>query len=279
MAPLIMVFFQQESKIKLRIQLLESIERYIFFGYLVRLRHQYYMDFDPYMFLELSSQLTKKKISPQKVIEIIGDRLDKNKKDKQLLTNIKGSFKRNGFYNWKGIKYFMYEYDLHLKSQSKTSREKIAWDSYIEDSTDHHTIEHIYPQHPRKYCWTSVYGKFTSKERNALRHSLGNLVPLSRAKNSSFQNNCFENKLGSECNKVGFRYGSYAENEIACKSTWTANDILERGLKLLTFMEKRWGITVGDNSEKIKFLNLSFVPKKYENITSSSNRHAKGTRS
>lgn len=275
-APLIMVFFQQETKVKLRIELLQVIERFTFFVYLVR--HQHYMDVDNYMFLELSTRLTKREISAAKVIEEIEERLDKTKKDKQLITVIKDSFKRHGFYNWRGIKYFLYEYDLHLKSQSKTNRDKIVWESFIEDSTDHHTVEHIYPQRPRKDCWTKPYEKYSSQEKSLLRHSLGNLVPLSRSKNSSFQNSCFETKLGTEANKIGFRYGSYAENEIACKSTWTANDILERGLRLLTFMEDRWGVTFGDNAEKIRVLNLSFVVKKEENITKPSSGRTKGAR-
>ena len=68
-----------------------------------------------------------------------------------------------------------------------------------------------------------------SRKEPSLGTLLGNLVPLSRAKNSSFQNSCFETKLGTEENKVGFRYGSYAENETRVKHL-TANDILERGL-------------------------------------------------
>ena len=151
---------------------------------------------------------------------------------------------------------------MYLRSRSKSSRYKINWSEFIEESEDYHTIEHIYPQNPRKKCWTEKYRDFSTKEKSTLRHSLGNLVPLSKPKNSSFQNNCFENKLGSESNQVGFRYGSYSENEIACYSDWTANDILDRGVKLLTFMENRWGLSLGDKSEKVKFLGLEFVAKK-----------------
>ena len=275
-APLIMVFFQQESKATLRVKLLQKIERFDFFVYLVR--HQHYMDFDSHMFLELSSKLTKKEITPTQTIEELEEKLDRTKKDKKLLAVIKDSFKQSGFYQWRGIKYFLYEYDLHLKSKSKTSRDKIVWENFIDEPSDHHTVEHIYPQRPRKACWTEMYNNYSAKEKRVLRHSLGNLVPLSRAKNSSFQNSCFDIKLGSEDNKVGFRYGSYAENEIACKTSWSATDILERGLRLLSFMEERWGINLGDNNEKIKFLNLSFVIKKTENITKPSSGRAKGAR-
>ena len=275
-APLIMVFFQQENKPVIRVRLLETIEKFLFFVYLVR--HQHYMDVDSYLFLELSARLTKNEVSSIGAIEELEGHLDRTKKDKQLMAVIKDSFKRSGFYNWRGIRYFLYEYDLHLKSKSKTSRDKIIWENFIEEDSDHHTIEHIYPQRPRKECWTRLYANYSAKEKRALRHSLGNLVPLSRAKNSSFQNSCFETKLGSEDNKVGFRYGSYAENEIACKTEWSATDILERGVRLLTFMEERWGINLGDNTEKIRYLNLSFLVRKQENITKPSSGRAKGAR-
>lgn len=275
-APLVMVFFQKELNVNKRVVLLKAIERFNFFVYLVR--YQNYFDIHNYNFLELSKRLAKNEISSDGVIEEIGEWLERIKKDKQLITIIKDSFKKEGFYNWRGIKYFLYEYDLHLKSQSKTNRDKIIWENFIEDPEDHHTIEHVYPQRPKKDCWMKVYEKYSSQEKSFLRHSLGNLVPLSRAKNSSFQNSCFETKLGTEESKVGFRYGSYAENEIACKSSWTAIDILERGLRLLSFMEERWGIGLGDNAEKVKFLNLSFLAKREENITKPISGRVKGAR-
>ena len=260
-APLIMVFFQQEENSAKRIQLLQAIERFIFFMYLFRDQYYIYVGSQT-LFLSFSSKLSNKKITSDKVIEEIENILDKTKKDKQQLKAIKDSFRGGDFYKWRGIKYFLYEYDLHLKSQSRTSRDKIVWESFIEDNKDYHTVEHIYPQRPKKECWTSMYSIYSPKERNALRHSLGNLVPLSRAKNSSFQNKCFTDKLGTENNKVGFKYGSYSENEIACKSEWSAKDILERGIKLLDFMERRWNINFGEETEKIQLLNLSFVKKK-----------------
>ncbi|EGL55306.1 hypothetical protein MAMP_02300 [Methylophaga aminisulfidivorans MP] len=260
-APLIMVFFQQEKNTQLRIKLLKSLEKFMFFIYLVR--YQHFLDVGAYQFLEISAELTTGKLTPEKALESLSERNEKLKKDKNLINIIKDSFKRSGFYNWRGIKYFLYEYDLNLKNESKTNRDKINWDNFIiEDDSDHYTVEHIYPQRPRKECWTKLYNIYSSKEKSVLRHSLGNLLPLSRAKNSSFQNKCFKDKLGSEAVRVGFRYGSYAENEVACKDSWTANDILERGIKLLNFMESRWDINIGETSEKIKFLNLSFVLKK-----------------
>ena len=61
-----------------------------------------------------------------------------------------------------------------------------------------------------------------------------------------------------------YRYGSYSENEITQYQDWTAKEILERGIKLLEFMEKRWNFSIGDRKQKIDFLNLKFVLDKEE---------------
>jgi len=67
---------------------------------------------------------------------------------------------------------------------------------------------------------------------------------------------------GKEGSYIGYQYGCYAENEISQLSQWTYSEILERGTKLLNFMEKRWGIKIGSKDEKIEILNLEFLQKK-----------------
>lgn len=66
-------------------------------------------------------------------------------------------------------------------------------------------------------------------------------------------------KKGGSSNKVGYKYGCYSEIEIAQESQWTAREILLRGIQLLEFMERRWGIPLGDNKAKVKALGLDFV--------------------
>jgi len=62
--------------------------------------------------------------------------------------------------------------------------------------------------------------------------------------------------------RVKSRLDPSAENEISFNEEWTAKDILNRGIKLLNFMETRWNISLGENQDEIKFLNLSFVLQK-----------------
>jgi hypothetical protein len=156
---------------------------------------------------------------------------------------------------------------MYLKNKSKAYRDKLDWDMFIsEDQRDYYTVEHIYPQQPRKSCWTSKFSHYSSKQRASIRNSLGNLVPLSKPKNSSFQNKCFEEKKGNSHSSIGFRYGSYSENEVATYDDWTAKEILERGLKMLAFMERRWRIKLGDTQTKLKILGIEFVPKQEGSI-------------
>jgi len=58
---------------------------------------------------------------------------------------------------------------------------------------------------------------------------------------------------------VGYRYGCYAENEVAKAKDWTPQEILKRGMAMLDFMEKRWGLELGDDSQKKLMLGLDFM--------------------
>jgi hypothetical protein len=175
---------------------------------------------------------------------------------------MRNQFKTSGFYDWSGIRYFLYEYEMYLQSSSKTNKKKIDWDEYIKEQDDFVTIEHILPQTPKDSCWTDVLRGLTKKQKNYVTDSLGNLLPLSRPKNSSLQNKCFQNKIDSDVNQVGYRYGSYSENQVSKNDSWTIRHIKERGLKMLLFMEKRWNFDFGDESQKLEFLNIGFKIKK-----------------
>jgi uncharacterized protein with ParB-like and HNH nuclease domain len=257
-ASLIMVLFEFESDEKKRVKVLQNIEKYLFLVSIVAYRNMYgYRNSD---FIELATELSEGKITTDKIISKISDTNNRIYNDSDNKKSIIKTFKNNGFYHWDGVRYFLFEYDLALFETSKTDREKLVWDSF--SNVDYHTVEHIYPQNARKKCWTVPFSKYTTNERSIIRHSLGNLLPLSRSKNSSFQNKCFLDKVSNSENTVGFRFGCYSENEITKFDEWNAILILERGIRLLGFMEKRWGITIGDTNAKIKFLSLEFILKK-----------------
>lgn len=261
-APLLMVFFQKEKKRSERVKLLKVLETIGFLDLLNRNRYSifYLFDLHPQSLIELAVNLSIGKVTTEKIVKELEEKLHKIANSREYLNHVKLEFRADGFYKWRGIKYFLYEYEMFLQEKSRTERQKLDWIKF--DNYDYETIEHIYPQNPRKECWTSKFSCYSSNERSILRHSLGNLLPLSKPKNSSFSNGCFIDKISNEKNTVGYRYGSYSENEITKYSDWTAKEILERGITLLNFMEKRWNIPLGSRAQKVEFLNLSFVEGK-----------------
>lgn len=167
----------------------------------------------------------------------------------------------DGYYGWRTIKYFLFEYENHLQSQSRSDREKISWQEFSRENfeSDYETIEHVYPQRARDRYWTERFSGFTPAQKRLLRNSLGNLLPLARPRNSSLGNKPFPDKLGDENSKIGYRYGSYSENEVALRPEWNASEILDRGLRLLDFLEKRWKVPIGDKVQKTRALGLNFL--------------------
>lgn len=286
-APLIMVFCQKESNSKQRVRLFKVLERSLFISSFTL---QPFVLTNELSYNSLAQQLWQNLKNVEQIIKDIEH--DTEKLVQELIPKMK-SERKGDFYRWRKIRYFMYEYELHLKSKSKSKRDKLNWSEFNrylfssisihemailfdiddvfsildtdEDSQDYYTVEHIYPQKTgRKLCWTKLFSHYDEKEKNILKNSLGNLLPLSSPKNSSLQNQCFEEKKGSP-NKPGYIHGSYSEIEVASYTKWTAIEIFSRGLQLLEFMEKRWKLNLGDRLEKIRILNLEFVIRK-ENL-------------
>lgn len=128
--------------------------------------------------------------------------------------------------------------------QKANGDEKISWIEFNKRKKEE-TIEHIYPQTETKK-WASVFKQYSEDERKILLHSLGNLVLLSRSKNSSLQNKCFALKKGDTAkgNTVGFYNGSYSEIEVSRYEKWTKEEIQDRGKKMLDFLDKRWEVDI-----------------------------------
>ncbi len=266
-APILMSFMQNEVKGQVRVRFYKAIERFLFVSTLTR--YGYVPDFEQPKLFELISKFNKKEVSSDYLIKEIDDFVDTFISRKDNIEDIISNLKNGGFYKWIGLKYFLYEYEMSLKNKTKTYREKINWYEFensdisdIEDEKDYITVEHIYPQKPKKGCWTSQFENYSDKEKRLLKNSLGNLVPLSERKNIALENDCFVAKKQQTGKMVGYKYGSYSEIEIADFDDWTAKEILERGLKLLAFWERRWNFNFGDTLEKAKFLHIEFVLQK-----------------
>lgn len=257
-----------------REQLLTAVERY---GFLAKLR-SYYFDVNP---IDLAGKVFSGKLSAIEVTKTLTEPSDKFIKSKDFHDAIKniGKNLNSGYYSWKQLRYFMYEYEQDLRLASKTTRQLLKWSedtSREHFNKDHKTVEHIYPQKPASSSWKAAINDkgYTVKERNMLKNSLGNLLPVSHAKNASLSNKSFEEKKGSESNQVGYRYGCLSEIQVSSCVNWTAVEILRRGIYLLSFLERRWDLKIGDASKKADMLGLKFVLN-YENTDIASVVHHK----
>ena len=142
---------------------------------------------------------------------------------------------KNGFFGWRSLRYFLYEYEQYLQQEAK-GESKVSWQSVKEDET----IEHIYPQTATDDYWTS---RFDDESSAFYLNSLGNLLLLNRAKNSKLGNADFETKK-KRTDSSGYFNGSYSEIEVAQYPEWTKETIIDRGKKMLAFMQQRWDFKI-----------------------------------
>lgn len=257
--PLVLVFLQCVSAESKRIAFLQAVERYLFIYSLYYYGYRYPYFLDGSKTLQLAIDLDNNKLTGEKVTRAISDITSASLKHPHFIKELRDRFKSESFYDWTGIRYFLFEYNLDLQSRSKTERRKIFWPEFTEQKIDFVSVEHIYPQQARHPYWKTHFDGLAQKQRTALRNSLGNLLPLSKPKNSSLSNKPFPEKVGKGDSVVGYRYGCYAENEVAKVTDWTPEEILKRGLKVLSFMEKRWELELGDDKSKKIMLGLDFL--------------------
>lgn len=265
-APLIMAILYRVDSLKQDevVDILKTMERYIFLIFRISQRRSNVGDSEFYKFARDFYSEKRSLGEIKKYIEewIFGNDNEKGYFDKNKFFDYMAerfTIYKDGFYGWNGLKYVLYEYDYSLQEESKEDHKKIDWVEFTKEKTNYISIEHIYPQASDQECWNKFFRNQTPKERFKLCNSLGNLLPLSQKKNSSLQNDCFGKKKRQENGKVGYFNGSYGENEVTQKEHWTPKEILDRGLKILSFIEKRWGIDFGNNEEKKKLLSIEFL--------------------
>ncbi|MCH9844449.1 MAG: DUF262 domain-containing HNH endonuclease family protein [Alphaproteobacteria bacterium] len=262
--PLILATYITNQDVKDIKNLLRVTERYNFVVYDISQRRA---DIGNIEFFGYALKLLWRKIQLLEIIINIKDMIGKYYDPNKFLGYISDKYKikREGFYGWRGLRYFLYEYEQYLQENGKQYQEKIKWQEFMKSKSDYETMEHILPQDISDGYWQEHYGnpKFNDDERMYLTHSLGNFLPLSRPKNSTMRNYSFDKKKNNG-NGVGYYNGSAAENELSLYENWLADDILNRGMKLLKFMEDRWEIeiridAIGKNEFKRRLLHLDFI--------------------
>ncbi|QDW25653.1 DUF262 domain-containing protein [Pedobacter sp. KBS0701] len=138
------------------------------------------------------------------------------------------SSKKEGYYTWSGLVYFLYEYEESLRNN-----EDVKVD-YEFASKKNKSIEHILPQNYKEHWKDEVKGLKKDELKRHL-HSLGNLVLISADKNSSLRDSAYNIKSSKYAN------GTYSEIDITANNkTWTCEKIKERETGLLKFLNNRW---------------------------------------
>ncbi|MGP6151640.1 DUF262 domain-containing protein [Priestia flexa] len=252
-SPLIMAAILKNDQNDRIVKLLKATERYVFILFRVSFKNS--NTGDSHFYREASS-LYRNQTDIYSVINDINDwtwnHTDIQNFKKQISDNY---FKKNnnGYYGWRGLRYFLFEYELYLQEKSGSTVDKIDWTKYEKNSE---SIEHIYPINGSDSYWKSYFDQFNSQEKMLLVHSLGNLVAISQSKNSSLKNSSFTEKKNPTSSNKGYYNGSYSENEIARNDNWTAEKIINRELELLQFLIDRWKIdTDGMSLQELCFTN------------------------
>jgi uncharacterized protein with ParB-like and HNH nuclease domain len=240
---------------EVQLSLLTAVERFLFL-----------QKFRPNKFHELrleqfALKLRSGDLQPQEITRKIQSACDEFVASTEFIDALQRIGKEQGYYGWNPLRYFLFEYEQHLRARSKTHRVALNWDDFSREDfdSDHKSVEHIYPQTGSAPYWRERFGKFSVKERNILKNSVGNLLPVSKPKNSALSNKPFPQKKGSSTEQVGYAYGCLSEVEVAQEQDWTPLSIAKRGVRLLSFMEKRWTVPLGSSEDKLRALGLGFV--------------------
>jgi len=146
------------------------------------------------------------------------------------------------WYNRRGHKYVLYEYELSLASGGALVPHFSTFT--VGQDVPARTTEHIYPQTPLDPSWVEAFPEKTDQE---LRHSLGNLVLT--LDNSAYSNKPFLEKRGkaqAACETPRTCYAQSSlkqERELAQFDEWTPTTIRDRQRTLAQFAMQRWHVS------------------------------------
>ncbi|MCF8239748.1 MAG: DUF262 domain-containing HNH endonuclease family protein [Melioribacteraceae bacterium] len=266
--PLVMSILLNVKSSSQRERLFTRIERFIFVVFSINRAYRNYGDSE---FYNAARELNNKDIDVAALIKKIENR-EKSSFDSDGFINT-DSFRAylakkfsdnnvNGYYTWNGLRYLLYEYEMDLLNEGR--QQKVYWTDLINSPKDSVTVEHILPQTLSTY-WEKIFSGFDETSIYKLSASLGNMLLLSKSINSSLQNDTFENKkkpkYSSKSAKLrnGYSDGSHSEIEVSEYTTWDAEAIKKRGLKLLSFIEKRWAFKFPNEEVKEDLLFPGFI--------------------
>jgi uncharacterized protein with ParB-like and HNH nuclease domain len=262
--PLVMAILKHQATPADRVRIFKKIERFVFLAFRLNSQNSNYRSS---AFYNAARALDRGEISFNELEGMLDEDLahtfneDGTLRVDDFYNLLFKKFKNgSGYYKWSGLRYFLYEYELSLFDAAV--QQKVSWDDLLKTDKDKISIEHIYPQ-TETAEWAKVFKGIRKNYRTAYSASLGNLVLLSSAINSSLQNDGFTSKkspkfsIGGQQIRHGYSDGSHSEIEVSQSESWGPEEIRERGLRLLRFMERRWAFTFQNDGEREKLLFLN----------------------
>ena len=141
----------------------------------------------------------------------------------------------NDWYRWKGLKYLLYEYEIHLADGQAV---QMTWDD-IEGKGLENTIEHILPQTANKMYWKT---RFNKKAREKYTHDLGNLCLTYH--NSSYGNKPFlEKKEQDDPDKPSYANSNlFQERRLSFLKDWNIKELGKRRDEIAKWALQRWHV-------------------------------------
>lgn len=261
--PLVMAVLKNEPRIEQRIRIFQGIERFIFIAFRLT---SYMATYRNSEFYNAARGLDRRETDIEMICSQLKERVaytfheDGSFRLDDFYNALRKRFESGaGYYSWPALRYFLFEYELSLLSGSR--QKKVDWDDLLKSERDTVSIEHIYPQ-TENLEWATVFEGVPQESRNRYSATLGNLLILSQAINSSLQNDGFDDKKKPKFNSSGVKLrngysdGSHSEIEVAQNESWGPEQIKDRGVKLLKFMEARWDFRFKDDGDRERMLFL-----------------------
>ena len=176
---------------------------------------------------KISCDLYQGKKTYSQITSEINELLEEEAPESEIETSLTSN---NDFYEWKGLKYFLYEYERYKCLQEIDEEPELTWD-HLKNKIKKESIEHILPQTIEGVEYWSE--RFSTPEYSKNVRRLGNLT-LSTC-NMKVSNKGFNKKL--ECYK---KSKWHTERELTKYDEWTAIEIDLREKELITFAINRW---------------------------------------
>jgi len=192
----------------------------------------------------IANGLYGEQVSIDKALSMVGNLALKYNPDSKFIDENSEPEDR---YNWKGIKYFLYEYEEQLAG-GRTVR--IPWEKLEDKKAKQNSIEHILPQTPAEGYWTE---QFSEDEIAICTHDIGNLTLT--YDNSSYGRKAFPDKKGTPGSERPCYANSciFMEKNVAAYDDWNYDNLIQRRKKILTWAIERWTIDIkGIASERLE---------------------------